>query len=344
MPQTSRNILIALSVSLAAHVGGLGLATGYYHYFVRPGQTGESDHSELTIAIDPELKSIDPEQEMGDPSGKGIGSNASPGERPMLARESDADQALLSRDPVGVGRIGAPPTSYVGPSGENGVGGAPAAITPDAPPLKAQTAAWAAAMPAPVVPPKMTAPAQVAPDAALNAKIPLTDVQPSPKMPQLAMSQPQKAVPAAVQAARAAAAAPAQRPGDMRKPGQPQRSADPLPPSESDSDPFSRLSGSVVFRDGKLEVRLGRKVKTTRPQLLIAGQIDLATLHDPTVVLEVHIAPTGKVTDVSVTHSSGSNNVDEPTRVAVYDWWFQPALDRTGKAVADVVFFDVEYR
>jgi TonB family protein len=142
-----------------------------------------------------------------------------------------------------------------------------------------------------------------------------------------------------------AAATPA-RPssGDGRSPGLPQRSADPLPQSESDSDPFSRISGSVIVRDGRLDVRLGRKVKTTRPQLLLAGQIDLIALSNPMVVLEVHIAPAGNVTDVKISHSSGSNQVDEPTRLCVYDWWFEPARNKAGQPVPDVIFFTIQYR
>jgi TonB family protein len=132
--------------------------------------------------------------------------------------------------------------------------------------------------------------------------------------------------------------------GDGRSPGLPQRSADPLPQSESDSDPFSRISGSVTIRDGRLDVRLGRKVRTTRPQLLLAGQVDIIALSNPTVVLEVHIAAAGTVTDVRVAHSSGSNQVDEPTRLAVYNWWFEPAHNKSGQPIPDVIFFTIQYR
>jgi TonB family protein len=131
--------------------------------------------------------------------------------------------------------------------------------------------------------------------------------------------------------------------GDGRAPGVAQPSADPLPENDSDSDPFSRISGTIVFHDGRLNVRMGRKIKTTRPQVHIAGQIDLWTLNNPTVVLEVHIATTGKVTDVKIAHSSGSNQIDEPTRLAVYDWWFEPARNKSGKPINDVIFFSVQF-
>jgi outer membrane biosynthesis protein TonB len=50
------------------------------------------------------------------------------------------------------------------------------------------------------------------------------------------------------------------------------------------------------------------------------------------------------VTTVSVGKSSGSNDIDQPTRVAIYDWWFEPKLDRTGKAVPDRVQFTINWR
>jgi TonB family protein len=176
---------------------------------------------------------------------------------------------------------------------------------------------------------------QVAPPAtAPIPTIPKTAVAVAPPPPKPPVAKPTVAKPAGATPAT----------GDGRSPGLPQRSADPLPQSESDSDPFSRISGSVVVRDGRLDVRLGRKVKTTRPQLLLAGQIDLIALSNPTVVLEVHIAPTGNVTDVKIAHSSGSNPVDEPTRLCVYDWWFEPARNKTGQPIPDVIFFTIQYR
>lgn len=124
----------------------------------------------------------------------------------------------------------------------------------------------------------------------------------------------------------------------------PPAAGNPLPQNESDSDPFSRISGNIVIpRVGRLDVRMGRKVKTTRPQVGVAALLDQVALNNPTVVLEVHIAPAGNVTDVRIAHSSGSNAIDEPTRVAVYDWWFEPAKDKHGKAVPDVIYFAVQF-
>jgi TonB family protein len=289
--------------------------------------------------------------DMGDDAGTGIGSNSSPGDRPQEAMEAKEDQALLSRDPVGSGRIGAPPSQWTGPVGD-GKGGSPA-VTVIEPPSPAvapppQPAQVSPAQPTPASPPVQVAAAlplprvDVAPiQSDLDPKVvdvPTQAVSPSPPVAK-AVAVKEREVPQD----RQVVATPQAATGDGRKPGVPQASADPLPQSESDSDPFSRISGTAIFRPGKLDVRLGRKVKTTRPQIQIAGQIDMVQFSSPTVVLEIHISPTGKVTDVKIAHSSGSNQIDEPTRLAVYDWWFEPAKDKNGKPIPDVIYFSIEF-
>jgi hypothetical protein len=36
--------------------------------------------------------------------------------------------------------------------------------------------------------------------------------------------------------------------------------------------------------------------------------------------------------------------VDQPCRVAMYDWWFEPKKDAAGKAVPDVFRFTISFR
>ena len=151
--------------------------------------------------------------------------------------------------------------------------------------------------------------------------------------PQVMQQQPQ---PPAVQVAAAS--------GNQNSPGVPTSAGKPLPQSESDSDPFSRISGTVIYRNGRLDVQLGRKVNTVRPQLGVAGEMDAYSLTNPTVIVEVHIDPTGKVSNVELVRKSGSVAIDEPTRNAVYQWWFEPAHDKAGHAIRDVVCFAIEYR
>ena len=130
--------------------------------------------------------------------------------------------------------------------------------------------------------------------------------------------------------------------GDGLAPGQASH-ANPAQQSESDSDAFTKL-GVAVFHNGKLSIRSGRKVRTVRPQLLVPGILDVIGVQNPTVILKINIDPTGKVTFVDVLQSSGSNDIDQPCVVAVYDWWFEPARDRTGKPISDAIIFSIAFR
>lgn len=98
-----------------------------------------------------------------------------------------------------------------------------------------------------------------------------------------------------------------------------------------------------MLHDGRLEVRQGRKVKTTRPHLLLGAQVDLFSMRNPTVVLKIAIDATGRVTSADVIQSSGSTELDQPCRVAVYDWWFEPSRDKRGRPIADVVVFTIRF-
>ena len=56
------------------------------------------------------------------------------------------------------------------------------------------------------------------------------------------------------------------------------------------------------------------------------------------------IDATGKVTQVAIQKSSGSNELDQPTLIALYDWWFEPLHDAKGIAVPDCVLFKICFR
>ncbi|MGE5610780.1 MAG: energy transducer TonB, partial [Bacillota bacterium] len=120
------------------------------------------------------------------------------------------------------------------------------------------------------------------------------------------------------------------------RPGPPIPPADPAPMSDSESDPFARV-GSATVRAGKVEARLGRAHKLIKPRLTIKGQIDLQSIANPTVIMKVSLDETGKVTNVEVLRSSGSNEVDLPATLALYKSWIEPRKDKTGKAIPDVI-------
>lgn len=329
MSRQKHIFLIAFACSLALHAASLGVYVEYAH--LHGGLWATPDRAARKAPTTEPADELIVYPEMGDDQGSGIGSNSSPGERPMEAREADEDQALLSRNPQGAGRFDLPPEPQRGPVGE-GKGGSPGHNPSPAPavaaPLITQT-------------PMEQAKSEAEPE-------PTSELVPHPVQVASAIPLPGKEVEKPVEKVEKSRAPSPAKPqaaeGDGKRPGVPPAAGNPLPQSESDSDPFSRISGNIIVpRVGRLEPRLGRKVKTTRPQVNIAGEIDLIALNNPTVVLEVHIAATGKVTDVKIAHSSGSNAIDEPTRVAVYDWWFEPARDKTGKPVPDVTFFAVKF-
>ena len=60
------------------------------------------------------------------------------------------------------------------------------------------------------------------------------------------------------------------------------------------------MTGAAEFRPGKVVARFGRKVKTVRPTLSLAGRNDLLSLMDTRVVLEVQADATGAVREVRI--------------------------------------------
>src|SRR6185437_9544118 len=69
--------------------------------------------------------------------------------------------------------------------------------------------------------------------------------------------------------------------------------------SESESDPFSTAE-ALVYRDGKVVARNGRKVKTVRPKLTDAGRNAAISMDECYVILGVKIDVNGKVSGVDI--------------------------------------------
>jgi TonB family protein len=124
-------------------------------------------------------------------------------------------------------------------------------------------------------------------------------------------------------------------------PGAP-TAADPAPLGDSESDPTTTVGGAE-FRRGYTQVRLGRKHKITRPHLSIAAYSELMTKALPTVVLKLKIDETGKVISADIYRSSGSTDVDQPCKLAAYNWWFEPLKDKAGKPSSDVILFTIRF-
>jgi TonB family protein len=304
---------IAITASAAAHA----LLVASFSVVRVGGGDVPRQVAEMTVVFDDPAeaeKRLPHEFDIGRPDAKGYGTHATDGMREQVAREAPQDQPSLSLDPVGFSRnvdvpsapdVPVPPTSAPEPA-------APVAATPPMlPPVPAVAL---------LDPTNVEIQERMRNEAAGAAVVspPVLEVQPDHQVPP---SPPVAVVPA------------------------PQRGtgADPAPQSDSEVDAFSVL-GSADFRAGKVTVRAGRQVKTRRPKIKLAGLIDLSESATPQVVLKVAVDATGKVTDVDVIKSSGSNEIDQPCRVAMYDWWFEPKKDAAGHAVPDVFQFTISFR
>jgi TonB family protein len=237
----------------------------------------------------------------GDARGAGDAINARRGSEPLLSRDAGQTQAFLSRDPVGLGRIDKEPAVSV-----LATGSAARSRTKNAPP------------PPPPPPPRV--PFGV--DRVEKWSVP-------------------HVTRAAAKVAPPAAGPPAAGPDAPGTAGAALPAADPAVMSDSESDPFTttttRPSDAVLFRDGRVEARFGRKVKTIRPHLSFASQVDLMSMQYPRLVVRVHIHSDGSVRRVDIVKSSGSSSADQEVKVALYQWWFEPTRE-------SVMEFPIEWR
>jgi TonB family protein len=254
---------------------------------------------------------------IGEEAGKGFGSHQSRGADLLYAPRGPSDQAWLSRDPAGSGALVGEPTLSTMLSRES---------------LNAMDGPIGVAPTGTLVSPAIGPPAQLMDLAAASAPEPIAagsiddrppSTQPANESVAIARSaQPSFQTNDHVTTARSHSVGPV--------------AADPAPESDSESDAFARI-GSVQFKNGRLDVRLGRKVKTVKPQFTIKGGLDRISIVNPVTVVMVTIRDTGKVSDVKVLRSSGSNELDLPWVLAVYKWWFEPAKDPAGKPTTDIV-------
>jgi TonB family protein len=303
MSRRDLSLTIALCASLLAH-GLLALITfeGARRQLAAIRLPGYPRQSSDTIAAAAPLVGI----RLGGLSDDGLSPNASPGREGLRAKEAPGDQALLSRDPQGPGRVGDLPSFSLVPQ-------------TDGPAVDAAPAAAAAVMRSVAVLPTPTESAQpfgAGPNAELAVLKPRRAAAPAPPAP--------------------ASAAP----DTLAKSNRP--AADPAVMSASESDAFSALGG-IEFRDGRMESRLGRSFKSVRPRLSFAAQLDLLSISNPRLVLKVAIDTAGNVTAVDVVKSTGSTLIDQPVKVAMYQWWFEPAKGPGGKAVGETFLFPISW-
>ena len=88
-------------------------------------------------------------------------------------------------------------------------------------------------------------------------------------------------------------------------------------------------------------MQLGRKHRLVRPRFDLASMAGAMQLQRPvTVGLKLWLDENGNITRVVIARSSGSPEVDQPVKVAAYEWWLEPTKDpKTGKPIQDVIGF-----
>jgi TonB family protein len=310
-------LTIALCASLVVHGAiATGLTAQYARYLSKIYLTGTGrDSIGSSVAVEPE-----------DPFGKERGAGDAiadfKSDRTLMGREGPVPQAFLSRDARGFGRVGVDPSVNTLPPGENG----------DGSPARARANEDAGKEAFAAIQVLAHTEAQVAP---IGAQHSLVDLVPSYKKPEPAT---RKSVEQAVHPAKAPSGITAR--GGAPGPNAP--SADPAPLTDSESDAFAK-TGSVEVSEGNVEAKLGRKVKTIRPKLSLAAQLDLVGMQYPRMKLRVRLDDAGKVAKLDVVKSTGSTTADQEVKIAVYQWEFGP--DPKGKPKGpDVVEFEIIWR
>jgi TonB family protein len=338
MKRRDHSAAIGLCVSLVMHAGIVAALLAFYvkdmdarRWWPAIVERGQAD----AMAVPEADRMVWRDGEFGEKKGAGEALNALDAVEPYLGKLGPQDQAPLSRDPVGNGKLADDPAlatalkegteakplppSIAGGDGASapfGVGSVGQDATPAVvakPPIKAIAIEEKGPESEPVK-------VAIVPQQEKAAQPAFSEVGGEGKS-----EKPQGA---------ATANAPAANVGGQ--------AGDPSPMSESESDAFSRM-GSINVRNGRVEARLGRSFKSVKPRLSLKGELDAISIAKPVVEMKVYVDETGKVIDVQVLRSSGSNEIDLPTTTAMYKWWIEPAKDKQGKAVKDVILVTFSY-
>jgi hypothetical protein len=301
--------LFSLTCSLLINSGMVGVVV------LRAQPPGVIDlnrwHTRVVPTPTPEILPPPPQKQIdfdnrdtfGEHQATGQALNSSPGDQPLLSMKADEIQAFLGRNP---------------PVGAGGGGGGPILIGAASP----QQAAVPHVKPA--EPPVNTPPQPKQSVADTSEGNTGDDPPPSPP----------KATPPR-QNTNASAAAAAQNPPGTPGPRSP-AAANPTPPSDKDSDPFSDAN-SFRFVNGRVDARNGRWVKTVKPHITDAGILAAELMAHPAVEFLATVDEQGNVIHVDRYRSSGSDYIDLPCEEALSQWKIEPSKDRNGRPVQDVV-------
>jgi TonB family protein len=311
-------LTIALCASLIVH-GAVtaALALQYAHHLAQIYAPGSQQRSLAQSAPDPE-----------DPFGKNDGAGNAiadfKSDLVLKGHEAPIPQAFLSRDARGFGAIGVDPSANVLPPGENG-DGQPAAN-------RLETPAQQLTRATPIIAQPTAQTAQFGPQNSLLDLKPALKLTPHATTHPAPLDKPAPKPPAETDKAAAV--------GGKKGPNAP--SADPAPMTDSESDAFAKTP-SVEISEGNVEAKLGRKVKTIRPKLSLASQLDLVGMQFPRMKLRVRIDNAGKPTKVDIIKPTGSETADQEVKLAVYQWEFAPD-PKPNPGALDIVEFEIIWR
>ncbi|MBC8105257.1 MAG: TonB family protein [Anaerolineae bacterium] len=339
MPPRSRNIIIgtttiAFCASLTLHAFVVVTAVDLYAHdrIFLPGfdrnqiVEAKSDRIVIPLPPDPEAPEPDRDEKLGRADGTGSALDDSPGELPLIARQGAQNQALLSRDPQGPGRMHSELSDSVLRPGSPAVAVAPAIASNNSPESRAAQKAVEESIESPE---ERAIPFGIGPidDQKADAKV---------DRPATPAREAQPEVVAVESTAMPVAASPVTQ--DLTgQPGSPNAPADPAPQSDTESDPFTVIGGAQ-FRPGGTKAQLGRAHRLTYPRIGMAGMVDSVQLGRARLVLQLTIDQSGNVKSAMILKSSGSDNIDQACRVAAYQWWFEPKTTKDAKPLREETF------
>jgi TonB family protein len=346
-------ILFALLAALGAHLALLGFGVYTARRDLGWWLQGPQAQAEAVPVTPPR---DDPTQRLGEHTNRGESINSAPGPQPMESALSDArqEQAAMQRDPAGFGGKGSNRDLEQTLRGNNGD------AAPQGTKTNAKTAAavfgsrestLAQATPKVTKSPPTGSVAKSNSTGTDNVFDPLSS-GPLPIQPPKQVSKsdapstgtPDSAEPTNQQKGSEQAAANSGAGGKGGKPGAPDPgSGNPVPTSDFESYPVSHIASRFI--GGRIEARIGRKMRARQlPRLGPAAIADLQSMDDPYVVLLLKIDESGNVTNVQISHSAGTDDIDLPCQRAAYTWWFEPMKDpKTGTIHGEIIEFTIYF-
>jgi hypothetical protein len=286
----ARTSLIAFACACAAHAGAVA-------WMSKVDRTAAVERVAQRVDAAPTIVRLPPEQDaVGEE--KGEGESIASADLPDVARSQDPreiEQAWTRQQPL----LSPPPMS------ETAMPSPPADATPLGP-----------ALPEPMA---MTAskPREVSPEGTVAAA---RDPMP-PEQPDETPPQERPAEDAAADSAKPQAAQPEVAPPVAAVPPSPP--PDPGDAGPSDLDAFAKAEG-VDFNRGGIQARTGRPVKLVRPRIDLGFMADVTTFggRKSTILLRIETDAQGKPSRVEVVKSSGSKQIDDAIRLAMFSSWF----------------------